>query len=184
MLKTVELDSWEHFEETIRPITSWQIENRIEMDSGVTVYTPFLFRGQTNSEWGLDTTLERSLGRNKSLSSYQSLISQILPDLETFTEKKWSIDTDMGESKITTAYNLPNTVQKLLHLEYMSYLRHFGFPSPLLDWSYSPYIAAYFAFREMASSAEKIAIFQYHQIYNQNDLPAKRKFPDSARLFL
>jgi hypothetical protein len=32
---------------------------------------------------------------------------------------------------------------------YMAYLRHCGFPSPLLDWSRSPYVAAFFAFRDM-----------------------------------
>jgi hypothetical protein len=31
---------------------------------------------------------------------------------------------------------------------YLVYLRHHGYPSPLLDWTTSPYIAAYFALCE------------------------------------
>jgi len=30
----------------------------------------------------------------------------------------------------------------------MTRLRHHGFPSPLLDWPQSPYIAAFFAFNK------------------------------------
>ena len=30
--------------------------------------------------------------------------------------------------------------------DFLVYLRHHGFPSPLLDWTESPYIAAYFAY--------------------------------------
>lgn len=47
-------------------------------------------------------------------------------------------------------------------LGYMAYLRHHGFPSPLLDWTRSPYIAAFFAFRHQATTPPKRAsIFAY-----------------------
>ena len=46
--------------------------------------------------------------------------------------------------------------------EFMTYLRHYGFPSPLLDWSESPYIATYFAFRELPKEkTESVSIFAY-----------------------
>ena len=44
----------------------------------------------------------------------------------------------------------------------MTYLRHHGFPSPLLDWSQSPFVAAFFAFSENLDDSEKqVAIFSY-----------------------
>ena len=47
------------------------------------------------------------------------------------------------------------------HFEYVAYLRHHGFPSPLLDWSESPYVAAFFAFRDFDPKIEKRSIFVY-----------------------
>jgi len=40
-----------------------------------------------------------------------------------------------------------------------------GFPSPFLDWTYSPYVAAYFAFRKKSEKSDaEVAVFAYSEM--------------------
>jgi hypothetical protein len=47
----------------------------------------------------------------------------------------------------------------------MIYLRHHSYPSPLIDWTLSPYIAAFFAFRSIEKEIKKVSIYAYLEYF-------------------
>ncbi len=133
-----------------------------------------LFRGQADSNWRLETTLERSGRSTMPVADYYDLIVRgIGPAVSTFSsmqapsfnENLWGELSDF--ERLSDYAGLKGSIfdQAVFpggdHLEYVAYLRHHGFPSPLLDWSKSPYVAAFFAFREAAPKIEERSIFVY-----------------------
>ncbi len=93
----------------------------------IDVLDAFMFRGQSNPNWDLTTTFHRAGGTN--LEDY---LNRILPEMS---------------DRIETWDNKPRNLKDVNELaSFLAYLQHHGFPTPLLDWTSSPYIAAYFAF--------------------------------------
>jgi len=120
-----------------------------------------LFRGQTNSAWKLDTTVERKLCKPISLSQYYRFAYAAKSRLETFGNTFWDIPTPpdfdkwLKEKATLTFFDIPG-------YDYLAYLRHHGFPSPLLDWTASPYIAGFFAFNGCnPSEGNSVSIYCY-----------------------
>lgn len=120
-----------------------------------------LYRGQANREWKLDTTLERFGGIDMGMVDYFRCISAVRPSIDAFTGRRHDIPT--RDTYVDwLAKGIPHP-KEFLAYEYFAYLRHHGFPSPLLDWSHSPYVAAYFAFAEKDPAASHVSIYAYRE---------------------
>lgn len=146
-MDAIELSSWTEFEGQLA-----KLRNELGKRASSLIHaSPLLFRGQEDAEFSLITTLERMGCEGMSLSRYNRLMLRIKPAVETFTGTIWTAPeySDEGErsfhdSELISLHRFPPVDL----YRYMVYLRHHGFPSPLLDWSYSPYVAALFRFQE------------------------------------
>lgn len=117
------------------------------------VSTP-IFRGHAAESWRLTTTLERYSNQEYPVEEYYKIMRSIKPALESFMEKRWTLEDNFNS--IDNPYNPPQGYP------FMIYLRHHGFPSPLLDWTMSPYVAAFFAFESKPPTEEEnVAIYSF-----------------------
>ena len=154
-METKHLTSWESLLDEVQSLRDMraEIERTYQRRS-----SQFLFRGQRNADWSLETTLERSTSRLYSFADYFKVISAARPQIETFTSQRW--DLSPCSELIRWAGEYDNLKRAPFPgYEYLVYLRHHGFPSPLLDWTRSLYIAAYFAFEDAIAERATIYVF-------------------------
>jgi len=149
MENEIRVSTWEECEAKIRDIRR---DNQNE--------TPGIwFRGQSNADWQLITTLERRTNHAYSFMDYYRLALRIKPEIETVSGSAWEVPAFGDLSAWVKTYD--HTHFGVLAYAYLAHLRHNGFPSPLLDWSHSPYVAAYFAFS--GAKTGDVAIYVYSE---------------------
>lgn len=104
-----------------------------------------LFRGQSRAEWGLVSTYHR-LASPGEPANYWKALYVVHDYICTWSGRTW---------------NLADTFDVA---SFLGFLQHNGFPTPLLDWTRSPYAAAYFAFAGVSDSnptSDEVAVFAF-----------------------
>jgi hypothetical protein len=116
----------------------------------------YLYRGQ-DQPWRLRTSFHRT-GR----ADLQRYMTEDIPALhrQLSARTKHIFNLQIGDEN-GSFYNL---------------VQHHGYPTPLLDWTYSPYVAAFFAYRDItnkdaakASPAGKVRILVFDQAQWRKD---------------
>jgi hypothetical protein len=117
----------------------------------------FLFRGQ-KKPWRLRTSFHRA-GRADVLRFLREDIPSLHRNLSARTKHVFNF-------KDGDEYGA-----------FLNLIQHHGYPTPLLDWTYSPYVAAFFAYRRIsnekaeASPDTKVRILVLDQRQWQSDFP-------------
>jgi hypothetical protein len=164
-METRDFETWEQFVSFVadlrRPFSQGMTLGEVYLRSDV------LFRGQANADWDLDTTLDRSQTEPYaipwSLAMYHTAMLQVQSAVEAHTAKKWSL-FERGKFELWAShFDSLGPAVSWPGYEFMAYLRHHGFPSPLLDWSRSPFVAAFFAFNPRSPGNERVAIYAYRE---------------------
>ena len=111
----------------------------------------FLFRGQTRP-WRLRSSFHRT-GR-------VDLTRFLNEDIQTLHKHL--------SARTKHVFNLENPNE---NGAFFNLVQHHGYPTPLLDWTYSPYVAAFFAYRDITSESaansganDKVRILVFDQM--------------------
>lgn len=121
-----------------------------------------LYRGQTDSSWKIESSLERIGIEEISCKKYYSHIDKLKPLINPLIKNKFIRKTTSSGYPIKfdeydkVSWTLPE-------MEYLTYLRHHGFPMPIIDWTESHYIALFFACENFVYSKTNGKVFVYNE---------------------
>jgi hypothetical protein len=127
-IATYQLTTWSAFSEFL--------DTQVFSDEGRAAHR-FIWRGQRDASWDLNSSLGRLFER---LGYQDDLEARSREHLDDF---KYAVRGRRGLNPRDMTEN-----------EWWALGQHFGLATPLLDWTHSPYAAAYFAFEEAAAVSE------------------------------
>ncbi len=120
------------------PIDSWDEFTTLMITKP---YKGNIYRGHEDASWELETKLQRAFRDLRIAPRYQQ-------------GREDSIVSTFKRKAHPYLRHLPNDRNKNReYLEWLSIMQHYGAPTRLLDWTYSPFIAAFFAIENMNESA-------------------------------
>jgi len=159
-METIEVSQWSDFGPAVERVRAHFSRLAATSPAGLRIHRKprVLFRGQADASWILQTTLERKERRSRSVLSYLELACRHVEEIESLIATRWHL-SGSAELRKEVAERSTQSYLYLPAYEYLVFLRHHGFPSPLLDWTESPFVAAYFACT--GSTESDSAVFCY-----------------------
>ena len=123
---TLKLTSWDEF----HTITQIFFDNR----------TDYIWRGHQDEKWELKSFFDRE-------SSKHDFISPI-------TNRQDKLDEILKKFKLRLKELSYTNINSITEDEVWAIGQHYGLPTPLLDWTECPYIAAFMAFRKKGTEKQ------------------------------
>jgi hypothetical protein len=150
--RVYQCDTWEQFERFLNSYFDLSVPRRGE----------WIFRGQSPVNLPLQPTIDRDR-KFADESERQGLLDRLLNEF-----KKQAIGLEFP-------FGIPEQPR-----EWELLARHHGLPSAVLDWTFSPYVAAYFAY--VTPSTSDVAVWAFDRKYFV-DQPATSRKDDPVEIW-